>query len=469
MALIACPDCGRKVSDKAIACPDCACPIADTQNASRALLDAGPLPVTKPASSGLVPTLGKENIAFDKEQAVADLFALRIGLQDICEKINSVNKDTARVAKESKNKVNVLWDNVRKFKDEYMFSSHLGFGGVSGSVYNYYAKSDKFFAEIWKAVRGQYLTNTKKKSALEFLDDLFNENLTYEVDYSRINEKSLIQGFANLKEIEAFVSSIDEKSAIFYNSYEGLKLNNEYGYGEARQRFVFNTVVVDTQVFEKTGKYSTEKQDMKNKKPVVKRDYDPLEVRAYYAAIKSGKDKFIKLMDPFKAILKHCLSITAEIEKIESIKNSVESERKSKFPKIARQYSDLVMRHTIIHESDFGATDYIIYLFITNRCDTMEETLQTLDIEKNNDRIETDIEEAVAYIERNLFYIINNLGKKFTKALSTHNIKLSMEYLAQLQKQMIPTHLIVENINNAKLASFVNINLETAGFEKYLD
>jgi hypothetical protein len=32
MALVRCPDCGRKVSDRAVACPECACPIAGTHN-----------------------------------------------------------------------------------------------------------------------------------------------------------------------------------------------------------------------------------------------------------------------------------------------------------------------------------------------------------------------------------------------------------------------------------------------------
>jgi hypothetical protein len=36
MALIECPDCGRKVSDRARTCPDCACPVAEVMAEQRA-------------------------------------------------------------------------------------------------------------------------------------------------------------------------------------------------------------------------------------------------------------------------------------------------------------------------------------------------------------------------------------------------------------------------------------------------
>lgn len=35
MALIECPDCGRKVSDRAASCPDCACPVAEVMAEER--------------------------------------------------------------------------------------------------------------------------------------------------------------------------------------------------------------------------------------------------------------------------------------------------------------------------------------------------------------------------------------------------------------------------------------------------
>ena len=43
MALIECPDCERKVSDRAATCPDCACPVAEVvaeQRAAEARLEA---------------------------------------------------------------------------------------------------------------------------------------------------------------------------------------------------------------------------------------------------------------------------------------------------------------------------------------------------------------------------------------------------------------------------------------------
>lgn len=36
MALIECPDCGRKVSDRAKTCPDCSCPVSDVVAEARA-------------------------------------------------------------------------------------------------------------------------------------------------------------------------------------------------------------------------------------------------------------------------------------------------------------------------------------------------------------------------------------------------------------------------------------------------
>lgn len=48
MALIRCPDCGRRVSDRAVACPDCARPIAG--EAAPVALDVGEAPRARKAA-----------------------------------------------------------------------------------------------------------------------------------------------------------------------------------------------------------------------------------------------------------------------------------------------------------------------------------------------------------------------------------------------------------------------------------
>ncbi|MCL2598473.1 MAG: hypothetical protein FWD76_00990 [Firmicutes bacterium] len=446
MALIKCPECGREVSDKAAACPQCAYPIAG--------VSVPMVPSVVEPLGNKAPMFAPPENTFDKEQEVANLFALRVGLQDIADSIVGIKKESEKAIASSEEIITDLWENVRAFKDEFKFSAHLGFAGQSGNSFVFYARQNPFYDKIWKLIRDKYNFVNAKDDSLETLEKLFESDLSYNCDYSRLQEKTVMRGLEILKEMETLVNNVDEKSAVFFDEYQGLRLDNEFGDKEARQRFVFNVEIRDGCVFEKSGMHSTEKTDMKNKKLVVKNAYDVAEVRAYYTAVRANKEKFVKLLDPFKAILKHCIKIAVQKECIQENRNNIDAQKKSKFPKLQKAFESLVQKHTLIHESDFGAADYMLYLFITNRADTMKEALQLLDSEKRDERLDASTEEASSYIERNFYYIINNLGKKFTKALQTLSLNIKMEQLTQIQATMMSSGKIAQIIREAQLNAY---------------
>ncbi len=86
---------------------------------------------------------------------------------------------------------------------------------------------------------------------------------------------------------------------------------------------------------------------------------------------------------------------------------------------VAANYKKLVQKYApLLHQSDFDKLDYILYLFDTNRCDTMREALLQLDEQKRNDRIVSSINEAQSYISTNITKSIGALGDNIRHALA---------------------------------------------------
>lgn len=86
---------------------------------------------------------------------------------------------------------------------------------------------------------------------------------------------------------------------------------------------------------------------------------------------------------------------------------------------VAANYKKLVQKYApLLHQSDFDKLDYILYLFDTNRCDTMREALLQLDEQKRNDRIVSSISQAQSYISTNITKSIGALGDNIRHALA---------------------------------------------------
>lgn len=108
-----------------------------------------------------------------------------------------------------------------------------------------------------------------------------------------------------------------------------------------------------------------------------------------------------------------------EAYKAREVQKSYEKDLADKRKQVAENYKNLVQKYApLLHRSDFDKLDYILYLFDTNRCDTMREALMQLDEQKRNDRIVSSINEAQNYISTNITRSIGALGGNIRQALA---------------------------------------------------
>lgn len=108
-----------------------------------------------------------------------------------------------------------------------------------------------------------------------------------------------------------------------------------------------------------------------------------------------------------------------EAYKNREAQKSYEKAEADKRKQVAANYKNLVQKYApLLHQSDFDKLDYILYLFDTNRCDTMREALLQLDEQKRNDRIVSSINEAQSYISTNITKSIGALGDNIRHALA---------------------------------------------------
>lgn len=134
--------------------------------------------------------------------------------------------------------------------------------------------------------------------------------------------------------------------------------------------------------------------------------------------------------------------------------------RDLKCPSVAKDYMKVVSQYAyLLHESDFGSLDYIIYLFVTNRSDSMKEALQLLDEEKRTQRIIKSIDQASSYIVANMSSIMNTLGDRITKAIKASGLMvasaISAGHAAQMHMQIQSSSLIAGAITNVALNQYL--------------
>jgi len=91
-----------------------------------------------------------------------------------------------------------------------------------------------------------------------------------------------------------------------------------------------------------------------------------------------------------------------------------------------KKYHELVDKYSyLLHESDFESLDYIIYLFVSKRSDTMKEALHLLDNEKRANRIVECIFGATNYLVNNLRSIIMEFGSRLETAIAALSANVS--------------------------------------------
>ena len=99
----------------------------------------------------------------------------------------------------------------------------------------------------------------------------------------------------------------------------------------------------------------------------------------------------------------------------------------------------------LLHESDFENLDFILYLFVTGRAETMKEALQLLDEERRSQRLVNAVETSAHYIVANFERIMDNFGKKLEAAISSSTMQ------------------IMEAINSLELKTYVDVNVNIDG------
>ena len=110
-----------------------------------------------------------------------------------------------------------------------------------------------------------------------------------------------------------------------------------------------------------------------------------------------------------------------EVTKVQQL---IEFKRLSE--KSTREYFSLVDQYAyLLHESDFESLDYLIYLFVTKRSDTMKEALHLLDEEKRANRIAESIYGATDYLINNFRTIMVEFGNRIEAALSMMSANIS--------------------------------------------
>jgi hypothetical protein len=127
---------------------------------------------------------------------------------------------------------------------------------------------------------------------------------------------------------------------------------------------------------------------------------------------------------------------------------------KEKFPILAQNYMKLVAKHHfLIHESDFENLDYLIYLFATNRSDTMKEALQLLDEEKRTQRIILSVENASRYLADSFRSIMYAMGEQIVNAIKASGIAISQ---ATFAAGMMASNEIVGAIKKVHIAKYLD-------------
>ena len=152
----------------------------------------------------------------------------------------------------------------------------------------------------------------------------------------------------------------------------------------------------------------------------------------------------------------------SELELFEDDCRTEQENDKLKFKSIAEDYFKLTADYAaLIHESDFQNLDYLIYLFVTNRCDNIKEALHLLDEEKRTQRIMKSIETSSQYIVNNIGSIMQEIGGQILRSIENSGLRISntivASHIAQMQSNIMASYKIAKAISGVSLTQYLTI------------
>lgn len=158
-----------------------------------------------------------------------------------------------------------------------------------------------------------------------------------------------------------------------------------------------------------------------------------------------------ELKEAYTSIQENQTALRQKIEKENDKINHEQQQISALHQSISERYDKLSTYYSpLLHQSDFDKIDYIIYLFDTNRCDTMREALMQLDAQKRTDSLISAIGTAVQYINNNMNRTMRELGQ---------NIQNSLSDLAISFNQSISSNNDMLNSRVAQLETSLTSNL----------
>ncbi|MGN0760951.1 MAG: hypothetical protein ACI4MV_03300 [Christensenellales bacterium] len=189
-----------------------------------------------------------------------------------------------------------------------------------------------------------------------------------------------------------------------------------------------------------------------------------------------GGDYLQELREVYTPIHANVVSLQKKVDydnkKIDQLKEQIAILRQSiveRYEKLSTYYSPL------LHQSDFDKIDYIIYLFDTNRCDTMRDALMQLDAQKRTDSLISAIGTAVQYINNNMNRTMRELGQSIQNSLA--NLAISINQSISSNNDMLNSRVaqletsLTSNLNKScqQLVDSINKVSTDVDVSVYLD
>lgn len=334
------------------------------------------------------------------EQITADLVALKMGLQPIYDKIMEVEGKIDQQIKFESAKLKDLQKNVLDIK-KYTYVSKLSIGDISYP--NIVSKDSKCL--------DYNSTSTILSFAIQIISNRFE----------------ILKASLGIK-FDYFLKFVEMMN-------EGTKINlADIDTAIENWTHIKETSPDDIKFFMKQAKKGRNKD-------IKKKDMDFIKTGGYGKTI----DKIISQLNQFK---------TEFIAYQNNVKNAP-SLRGKNYPQLAKAYNELVKKYTVtIHESDFKYIDYLLYLFVTRRAETMKEALQLLDDERRNQRLVQAVEDSAKYIVANFERIIDNLGDRIVGAIQESTRQIVGAIGEMVKAQYATAAMICETIEGINLPAF---------------
>lgn len=180
---------------------------------------------------------------------------------------------------------------------------------------------------------------------------------------------------------------------------------------------------------------------------ILQKRYDE-DIKKIDSYIKDGV--YLKeLKDAYTSMQENTVALQKKIEKEKDNIDNKEQQTSTLHQSIVERYDKLSTYYSpLLHQSDFDKIDYIIYLFDTNRCDTMREALMQLDAQKRTDSLISAIGTAVQYINNNMNRTMRELGQTIQTSLSDLAISVNQSISSNNDMLTSRVYQLESSLNN---------------------